>query len=464
MQNAVDLIVAHGYVVTMQSARTIYSDGAIAIVGNRIVSVGKSENVLENYTASHLIDAGGMLVLPGLIDGHNHPNQYLSKGIGDDTDIATWMTKRIYPYESQLTEHDAYIGALGNFIEMIKSGTTCFNDPGGFYPDMIAAAARDVGIRGIINRSTRDLPPITDTPIPQNLFEDTETNLRNAAAVVQKWNGAENGRIRAWFSLRSANSVTEELARAIKRLADQAGVGVHVHAAVRLVENDLAVQRFGKRTLERLYDAEIFGSNLYLVHMGAANDQEITWLREHDVKVAHCPSASMFGAYGVIWNRQIPQMMRRGVTVSLGTDSATAGRFLDLVRCMYLAACAHKDAYADPEVMNAHRALEMTTIDGARACLWDEEIGSLEAGKLADLILVDMSGIEWTPKWDPILDLIYSASGASVDTVIIDGRLIMRRRVLLTLDQQRTKSEVARAAKQIIGRAGIQMKSPWPIV
>ena len=459
-----DLIVAHGYTVTMQPDRTIYSDGAVFIQGNRIIAVGKSADILAKYSAPNVIDASGMLVIPGLIDGHNHPNQYLSKGIGDDTDITTWVTKRIYPYEAQLTEEDAYIGALGNFIEMIKSGTTCFNDPGGFYPDMVASAARDVGIRGIINRSTRDLPPATDASIPENLFEDIDTNLREAAGVVQKWNGAEGGRIRAWFSLRSANSATEELARAIKKLADDAGVGVHVHAAVRLVENDMAVQRFGKRTLERLYDAGLFGPNLYLVHMGAANDREITWLQEHDVKVAHCPSASMFGAYGVIWNRQIPQMMRRGLTVSLGTDSATAGRFLDLVRCMYLAACAHKDAYADPEVTNAHQALEMATIQGARACLWDDEIGSLEAGKLADIVLVDMSGIEWVPRCNPIRDFIYSASGASVDTVIINGQLIMRHRVLLPIDEERTKSEVARASKEIVRRAGIKMESPWPIL
>jgi cytosine/adenosine deaminase-related metal-dependent hydrolase len=157
-------------------------------------------------------------------------------------------------------------------------------------------------------------------------------------------------------------------------------------------------------------------------------------------------------------------MIRRGVTVSLGTDSATAGRFLDLVRCMYPAACAHKDAYADPEVMNAHKALEMATIEGARACLWDDEIGSLEAGKLADLALVDMSGIEWVPKWNPVLDFIYSASGASIDTVIINGKLIMRHRVLLTVDEERTKSEVARASKGIMKRAGIKMESRWPIL
>jgi cytosine/adenosine deaminase-related metal-dependent hydrolase len=460
----VDLIVAHGYTVTMQPDRTIYSDGAVAIQGNRIIAVGKSADILARYTAAHVIDATGMLVIPGLIDGHNHPNQYLSKGIGDDTDIVSWVTKRIYPYESQLTEGDAYIGALGNFVEMIKSGTTCFNDPGGFFPDMVGGAARDVGIRAIINRSTRDLPPATDTPIPEHLFDDIDTNIRNGAEVVKKWNGAEGGRIRAWFSLRSANSATEDLAREIKKLADAAGVGIHVHAAVRLAENDSAMQRFGKRTLERLYEMGLFGPNLYLVHMGAVNDQEIGWLSEHDVKVAHCPSASMFGAYGVIWNRPIPQMIRRGVTVSLGTDSATAGRFLDLVRCMYLAACAHKDAYADPEIMNAHKALEMATIQGARACLWDDEIGSLEAGKLADLVLVDMSSIEWVPRWDPVRDFIYSASGSSIDTVIINGKVVMRRRVLLTVDEERTKSEVALASKEIVKRSGIKMESPWPIL
>lgn len=456
-----DTIITHGYVVTMNPQRTIYSDGAVAIEGKKIVAVGPTSEILASHKAPQTIDASGKIVLPGLIDGHNHPNQYLSKGIGDDVDIMIWL-QRVLAYESHLTEEEAYLGALGNFVEMVRSGTTCFNEPGSYFPDAIGEAARQIGIRGILNRSTLDmLQPGTE--LPENLYEDLDSNLRHAEEAVAKWNGAADGRLRAWFSLRHATSVSDQLAQEIKKLADREKVGIHCHAAVGNYENERSLKRFGKRSLVRLRDLGLFGSRLYLVHMGAPNEQEIDWLQQDDVKVSHCPSASMFGAYGVIWNKKIPEMVRKGVTVSLGTDSATAGRFLDMVRCMYLAACAHKDAYADPEIMGAYKALEMATIDGARGCLWDDAIGSLEAGKLADITVIAMDGIEWTPCRDPIRNLIYSANGKSVDTVIVDGRVLMRHRSIVAVDEEWLKRELERVSASLMERAGVSFVPPWPV-
>jgi cytosine/adenosine deaminase-related metal-dependent hydrolase len=456
-----DLIIAHGRVVTMNADRTVYLDGTVVVSEKRIVEVGPSREILPRYTGRPLIDASGMLVIPGLIDAHNHPNQYLSRGIGDDVDVMTWLTKRVFPYETHLSEEEAYIGALANFAEMIQFGTTCFNEPGGYFSDAVGEAARAIGIRGILNRSTRDVSE-PGVPAPPKLFETVEQNLRGGEAIVKKWNGAEGGRIRAWYSLRHSFSVSDELARGIRDLARAAGVGVHIHAAVGDFENELALERFGKRSLERLYDLELFGPNLYLVHMGSVNDRELDWLKQHDVKVSHCPSASMFGSYGVIQAKRIPAMVAKGITVSLGTDSATAGRFLDMVRCMYLAACAHKDAYGDPNVMGAFKALEMATTDGARACLWDDEIGSLEPGKLADITIIDTRGHDWTACRDTVRNLVYAANGTSVDTVIVDGRVLMRHRTLLTVDALWLKSEANRAAQGLIERAGIKPEMPWP--
>jgi cytosine/adenosine deaminase-related metal-dependent hydrolase len=402
-----------------------------------------------------------MLVLPGLIDAHNHPNQYLSKGIGDDVNILIWL-RRVLAYEAHLTEEEAYLGALGNFVEMIRSGTTCFNEPGGYFPDAIGRAASQIGIRGILNRSTLDLLE-RGKELPDTLWEDVDTTIRRAHETVRRWNGAADGRLRAWYSLRHATSVSDRLAIEIKKLADEARTGLHCHAAVGAYENDRSLDQFGKRSLHRLHDLGLLSPNLYLVHMGAANEAEIDWLKHYDVKVAHCPSASMFGAYGVIGNKRIPEMIRKGVTVSLGTDSATAGRFLDMVRCMYLAACAHKDAYVDPEIMGAYKALEMATIDGAKACLWDDQIGSLEVGKLADLALIDMSGLDWKPCRDPIRNLVYGADGKSVDTVIVDGRVLMRHRVMTAIDEAWLKSEIEGVAARLMDRAGVKAGSIWPI-
>ena len=461
----VDLLITHGYVVTMDRDRRIVRDGALALRGNRIVEVGKTADLAARFECSHIVDAAGKMVLPGFIDAHNHPNQFLSKGIGDDVDVMTWLTRRVYPYEAHLTPDDSYIGALGNFVEMVRSGTTCFNDLGSYFPESVAAAATAVGIRGVLNRSTRDLPePALDESVVGKLFEDTQTALDEADEFVKRWHGAENDRFHAWYSLRYTISVTDELAVGIGELANRQGVGIHTHAAVGDYENEISLGRFGKRSLERLHDLGLFGPNLCLVHMGAPSPAEIELVKGHDAKVVHCPSASMFGAYAVIANKRIPEMAARGITIGLGTDSATAGRFLDMVRCMYLAACAHKDAYEDPEVMGAYKTLEMATIDGARACLWDADIGSLESGKYADIVLIDMTGLEWVPCPDPIRHLVYSATGSSVDTVIIDGTVVMKNRVLISVDEEWVKHEVARASDALMKRGDIRCEAPWPVV
>lgn len=457
-----NLIVANGYVVTMDGKRQIYSDGAVAVEGRDIVAVGRTKDVLARHRAPHVIDATGKLVIPGLIDGHNHAFQFLSKGIGDDVDIMTWLYKRVYPYETHVNAEEAYVGALGNYVQMIKSGTTCFNEPGGYHTDALAQAAIDAGIRGILNRSTRDIAD-QGAPLPEKLFEDLDTNLRKGEAAVAKWNGAADGRLRCWFSLRYVFNVSDQLCRAVKALADKYRVGIHAHAAAVEGENEGIQERFGKRSLERFYDLGLFGPNLYLVHMGYPNEREVGWLQQHDVKIAHCPSASMHGAYGVVGQRMMKRMIDLGLTISLGTDSATAGRFLDMVRVMYLAACAHRDQFADATIMGAYKALEMATIDGARACLWDDQIGSLAPGKRADIVIVGMTDLRWHPNLDPVRSLVYAADGDDVETVIVDGKVVMRDRVILTVDEDKVTRDVIAAGKAWIARAGMSLDIPWPI-
>ena len=458
-----DLIIRNGYVVTMDTERRVLSDGAVAIEGKKIVAVGPTDEVLTNHHAVHTIDATDKLVIPGLIDGHNHPFQYLSKGIGDDVDIMTWLYKRVYPYEAEINEEEAYVGALGNYAQMIKSGTTCFNDPGGDHADRLAQAAIDIGIRGIINRSTRDIAD-AEVPVPEKLFETTDVALREAEAHVNRWNGAADGRLRAWTSLRYIFNVSDDLCREIKVIADRLGVGIHSHVAAIHGENEAIKERFGLRSLERYRELGLFGPNLYLVHMGYPNAKEVEWLKADDVKVAHCPSASMHGAYGVVQNQMMPAMVESGITVSLGTDSATAGRFLDMVRVMYLASCAHKDAFHDPLKIGAYKALEMATIEGARACLWDNEIGSLEAGKRADVVLVDMTALHWHPNPDPVASFVYAANGNDVDTVIVDGRVLMRERTLLTVDETQLTRDVIAAGKAWRERADMESGVRWQVL
>ena len=457
-----DLIIANAYVVTLNRERQIYADGAIAIEGNSIVAVGPTAEVRAAHQAVHVIDGGGMIAIPGLIDGHHHPNQYLSNGIGDDVDIFTLLYKRLYPYEAALTPEQAYLSALGGFVEAIKYGTTCFNDPGGLHADSMAQAAIDVGIRGIMTRSTRDMGDQA-MAVDEDAIEDTDTNLREGEAFVKRWRDQANGRLRAWYSLRYVFNVSDELCQGIKALADRDGVGIHAHAAAVKGENEAMIDRFGSRSLTRFHDLGLFGPNLYLVHMGYPDEREIELMAKAGCKVAHCPGASMLGAYGVFSNGMMPKMADAGITISLGTDSATASGNLDMVRVMYLAACGHKDIYADATVWGAYKALEMATIDGARACLWDDEIGSLEVGKRADIALVDTSGIEFHPGRQPVSAMIYSGTGKNVDTVIIDGQIVMRHRTMLTVDEDMVINELAKASVDWRQRTGVDMPPPWPV-
>lgn len=454
-----DLIVRSGTLVTLNAERTIYNDGAVAISGDRIVAVGKASDIASRFQAKDTIDAEGGLILPGLIDAHNHPGQYLSKGIGDDVGILQWLYERVYPYEAHCSAEDVYVGALANFVEMVSNGTTCFCDPGGYHEGAMARAANDVGIRGIISRSTRDLHN-SNYPLPEQLRETTEQALERGARLVEQYKG--DGRLRAWFSLRVPYNVSDELCVGIRDLAERYKVGVHSHVCAQNGENEMSIERWGVRVLERLRRLDMLRPNLYLVHMGWVTDEEIGWLAKHDVKVAHCPSASMHGAYGNISRGTFPKMHAAGVNISLGTDSVTAGRTLDMFRVMYLAACAHKDATLDPDAFGAYAALEMATIRGARAILWDDAIGSVEVGKKADLIVVDTSAPCWHPLGDPVRTMVYSGGGDSVRTVIVDGRVVMRDRVFPGIDFASLRGEVERRSKAILDRAGIRISSPWP--
>jgi cytosine/adenosine deaminase-related metal-dependent hydrolase len=457
--DTVDLIVRGGTVITMDANRIIYNDGGVAISGDRIVAVGKSPHIEARFQAETLIDATNCLILPGLIDAHNHPGQYLSKGIGDDVGILQWLYERVYPYEAHCTEDDVYIGALANFAEMILNGSTCFCDPGGYHEQAVARAADDIGIRGIISRSTRDLHN-SDYPLPEQLRETTAEAIEKGARLVERY--MDGGRLRAWFSLRVPYNVSDDLCRGIRDLAQRYNVGIHSHVCAQDGENEMSIARWGVRVLERLRRLDMLRSNLYLVHMGWVTDDEIALLAEHDVKVAHCPSASMHGAYGNISRGTFPKMHAAGVNISLGTDSVTAGRTLDMFRVMYLAACAHKDATLDPHAFGAHAALEMATARGARALLWDSEIGSLELGKKADLIVVDTRAPCWHPLGDAVRTLVYSGSGDSVRTVVVDGHVIMRDRGFPGIDFASLMSEVERRSQAILDRAGIRIPSPWP--
>ncbi|MCW5773079.1 MAG: amidohydrolase [Rhodospirillaceae bacterium] len=453
-------LISGGTVVTMDRERRIIRDAAVHVESGRITAVGKAADLDSRYPDAERIDAGDMLVIPGLIDGHNHPTHYLSKGLLDDIELKRRWATRLYPFEAAVVGEEAYWGSLGGFAEMIRSGTTCMADPGSFHTAATLEAAKRIGIRAAIAPSMRD---IDDYAAPGT--NRTPAAIADEAdALFQEWHGAEDGRIRIWFGLRTALSVSDEFCRLVVGLAEKRDTGIHTHLAVTASENAGVQQRWGARGVERYRRLGVLGPRLYAAHMGALDESEIELVAKADVRVAHCPSASMLGGFGCISHGRIPELIDAGVTVTLGTDAGAISRFLDMVRVMYLGACAHKDARQDAEAMGAHKAFEMATIDAARALHWDSEIGSIEPGKSADIVLVRTDSLEWLPrKWhNPVANLVYSASGASVDTVMIAGRVVMRNRKLTTIDEDELKANLVAKAESARLRSGIPDEPRWP--
>lgn len=455
------------YLITMNPKREIIKDGALVIEGNRIAGVGTTAAVAARCRDCHgdsVIDATGMVVLPGLINGHYHNNQQLARGLADNTFLPTFLHDRIYPFEEAMTPEDSYISSLCACIEAIKTGTTCFADPGGYNMEQVVRAVTDSGTRAVLARSMIDIHTKA-RPIPGKMRESTDQALEAGEGFVKEYHGAAGGRIRAWFSLRTERMVSDELCRRTKKKADEYGVGIQTHVSGNPDSVNRHKEAFRNLTpLVRYERNGLLGPNLLIVHANQLTPEEIELVRKYDVKIVTCPTAAFAGGYGGVTARH-PELAAEGVTVCLGSDAAPESNFADMIRVTY-ALGAHRDAKLDASLLPPELMLEMLIANGAEALGWQEEIGSLEPEKKADLILVDTSGPEWVPLHNPVSNLVLAATGQSVDTVIIDGRIVMAGRKMTRLDEKSILREAQDRAEAIARRAGVdQYARPyWPVV
>jgi len=454
------------WLVTMDRDRRIIRDGAVAIEGSTISSVGKTSEVERACKAQTVIDARDKLVLPGLIEGHVHNTQILPRGLADECDPGEWLRRVPGTFEPAMTPEDAYWAVMLCQLEMLKAGTTCFIDIGNDFPDETAQAVGQSGLRGIIALGVYDLGETGLMKIPAGWMQSADKAMERAEKVVKRWHGSLEGRLRASFSLRVHQNSSDELCRGLKALADRYRVLLQSHVAYSLGSVEASKRRWGHRDVERFDKLGLLGLNFLAAHNGWLNFREIKLYKEHDVKVAHCPGASLHGTYGAMAHGLFPEMVEMGITVCLGSDSGAAGNFMDVVRSMYLAAGCFKDRRLDPSIMPAETVLEMAIINGARAALWEDEIGSLEEGKRADITIFNMNRPEWRPVYNPINTLVYSATGASADTVIVDGRVLMQGREVRTLDEEEILRKAQEAGLRVLERADMkQYAMPrWPVM
>lgn len=449
----------------MDPTRRIVSDGAVAIEGSRIVAVGKTDEIEAFFQADKVIDAAGKLVMPGLVDTHVHNSQQLGRGLCDGCDLPVHLFERLYGYEQQLTEEDAYWAAINCQLEMIRAGTTCFVDPGNYFPDQMARAIGESGMRGVIARIAFDVHSTPMGELSSHLKRETaDEALGHAEAAVRRLNGLHDGRVRTWFGLRVLAVCSDDLIRRAKARADDLGVGLALHASESRDEVVAARVKFGMHDLERMDVLGALGPNLLVIHMGWASPREIALCVKHDIKVSCSPSAGYRLGMGSMEFGRFPEMLELGVSVSLGSDSAMSSNFVDVVRQMNLAAGGAKSQRLDPSVLPPETAIEMATLHGARCALWSDEIGSLEPGKRADIAIFDTRKPEWQPVLNPIANLVFAARGGA-DTVVCNGEVLMENGVVLSIDEERALLESQTRGRRIARESGLGAKvmPKWPV-
>lgn len=457
-----DLLIINGLVVTLDNQRRIIENGAVAVEGNRIVAIGKSDKITREYQADKVIDADGMAVLPGLVDCHVHLAQALIRGCADDVPLIPWLRDYVWVLQGNFNPDDGRASAELAMAEFIRSGTTTFVEcmihrRYGF--DGIAEAVDRAGMRAVLSKIVMDMPGygLEEGIMYKGMIEDKDETIRETLDMLQKWHG-HDGRIQVWFGPRTPGACTPDLYREIVELARQHRTGITMHLAEVKDDVHYTKREFGKLPAEFAEDLGLVGRNVLLAHTVWLTQPEIEILGRSNTNTVHCPSSNMKLGSGIA---KIPEMIEAGVNVSLGCDGGPSNNTYDMLREMKIAALLQKVRMHDPTRLQAETVLEMATINGAKAVGLEHEIGSLEEGKKADIILIRLRKPHLTPIFSVASNLVYAANGGDVDTTVVDGHIVMERKRLLTLDEDRVLKEAERRGRDLLERSGVRLRSTW---
>ncbi len=440
------ILIKGGRVVTMDKSDSLVR-GDLLIRDGRIAGLGgdNSTNVDE------VIDANGCAVLPGFVQTHLHLCQTLFRGAADDLSLIDWLKKRIWPMEAAHTRESIRASAQLSIVELIKSGTTCaLTMETVRHTDEVLRVVEESGFRATVGKCMMD----RGDDVPRELHEETHESVQESLRLIDEWHGRGDGRIRCCFAPRFAISCTRDLLSEVAQLARERGVMIHTHAAENRNECEMVERETAMRNVAYLDALGISGSHVMLAHCIHLDDDEMAMLARTKTNVAHCPSSNLKLGSGIA---RVAEMLERGISVSLGADGAACNNRLDMFTEMRTAALLQK-ALHGPEVLPAARALRMATLEGARALGLEKEIGSIEIGKQADVLVVDLAQAHSIPARDDVISaLVYSAGSSDVRTTIIDGRVVMRDGELLTLNEADVIAEANREAGALTKRAGLSV-------
>lgn len=457
-------LITNATVITVDEQRRIIKDGAVAIQDDQIVGVGKTSDLRAKFSGAELLKATRKIVLPGLIDTHVHLTQTLARGLADQVTVPNWLYERILPYEVVMSGDDVYHSSMLACAEMIKTGTTCFADPGGYQMEHAGKAVDETGMRGVLAIASVDKQD-DEHPLPSKIIATTEESVKTNEKLIKDYNHKADGRIRVFAALRGMLNVTKELIVKLNDLAQKYNTGMEVHAAFWRDNVAFVKKTTGLTDVRYLESLGVLDQNWMMIHMGWVDDEEIEILKKRDVKISYCPAPGMKMPLGTNVNKKIPKMIERGVTVSLGCDSTAADNSLDMFRAMWLNSTVHKEIYLDPMLMSAEQSLEMATVNSAKCLLWEKDIGSIQVGKKADLIIMDAHASNMVPMHDfsIVPNIVYSGDGSNVETVMINGKLVMENREIKTFDYNKVLDSAQKATEGIVEKVGYSIASRWQV-
>ena len=439
-----------GTVVTM-GRKGIIRDGAIVVENSRILDVGKGAELKRKYPGYEKISAKGKVVIPGLVNTHQHAAMSLLRGYADDLPLKEWLKNWIWPLEKHMTGRDIYIGALLTALESIMGGTTTVNTmyhyvKGGNEAEAFAEA----GLRGVIGHVCFSWRKDEDQRALRTLAKD--------------WHGKANGLIRVSVDPHAAYTVDPEYMKELREITEELNekygsssspIMWHMHVAETQDEPEKIRQAFNVSiqggVVEYLNSLGVLGNDVIATHCVALTKRDIEILKEKEVKVSHNPISNLKLASGI---SPVPTLIKAGVTVALGTDSSCSNNNTDMFGVMKTAALLHKGVHKDPTLLPAEKALQMATIEGAKALLWDRQIGSIEIGKSADLAIVDFKKPHLCPLFNEISHLVYSAGASDVDTVLINGKIVMENREVTTVDVHKVLEMAEKTKESLLARLG----------
>ncbi|KAL5337187.1 hypothetical protein BJX70DRAFT_389398 [Aspergillus crustosus] len=461
------MLYTHATIITVDPSRRIILDGALRTENNLIAAIGKTTALKSQFPHDDEYDLTGRIVIPGLISTHMHTAQTLLRGTADDLELVSWLCERIWVLQGNFSRGDGYAAARLSIGEMLKSGTTCFlesmfADRYGF--DGLCQAVEESGIRGCLGKIVMDIATYAKDEawaMHPGLVEDRETSLLGTLKMWEKWNGKADDRIRVWFGARTPGGVSDALYREMTALSREKNIPITMHCA-EVKADRVFFESVGHTPMTYCSSVGLLSPSTVLVHMVHLDDTDITLLAESGTHVAHCPTSNAKLASGIC---RVPDLQTAGVNVGIGTDGAPCNNTCDLLQEMKLAAIIHKSVSYDPTAVPAESVLEMATINGAKALGLEESIGSLEVGKKADFVAIDARGINMQPWFNPVSAVVYTATGRDVDVVVVDGKMVVERGVLLSMDEGEIVREAQRASKEVVERAGLseKVKPKWTV-